>query len=322
MIYDLHVDSIIQQRLFGYDVGKLHPAAMRGQPLFWHADIPRMQEAGYSGACLGIHFFPWESERGWMEMRRQIDYLDSTVANREDVIRVREPGDWQKGAADGPLALAPGVEGAHMLDGQVGRVESLADRHVAYLTLTHFSKNAAATPSMGRGANESDGLTDFGRDLVAALQEHDILVDLAHVNTPGVLDTCTVATRPILCTHTGVKGLHDSPRNITDDEIDAIAETGGLVGIIFAPIFLTGRLKADSRCVADHAAYVAERVGVDHVGIGSDYDGWIPSIPSDQRDCRDIDKVAEALEARGFDEAEVDQIMGGNALEMLSGERG
>ncbi|MFW5966133.1 MAG: dipeptidase [Persicimonas sp.] len=319
---DLHVDSIIQQRLFGYRIGRRHRRGMGGQPLFWHADIPRMVEAGYRGACLGIHYFPWESERGWRELNRQIDYVDEVVGADERVLRVRRPSDWQRAARKGLLALAPGVEGAHMLAGKLERVERLAERGVAYLTLTHFSKNSAATPSMGRGANENDGLSDFGRRLIDALEESGIVVDLAHVNTPGVLEACERAGRPVLCTHTGVKGVHDHRRNISDAEIEAIADTGGVIGVIFAPIFLAGKLRASTEIVVDHIEYLVERVGGRHVALGSDYDGWLPSIPRDQHDCRDIHRVAELLYARGYPEELVERIFWRNALEVLSGRRG
>lgn len=315
---DLHVDSIIQQRLFGYDVRRRHRPGVRGQPFFWHADLPRMQDARYAGACMGIHYWPWQSERGWREMNRQIDYLDQVAARDERVLRVREPADWLRARETGRIALQPGVEGAHMLNARLERVAELAARHPAYLTLTHFSKNAAATPAMGRGANERDGLTDFGRDLIRALEDHDILVDLAHVNTPGVLDACKVARRPVLCTHTGVRGVHPHARNISDAEIDAIAQTDGVIGIIFAPGFLAGKLRASSEIVVDHIEYVIARVGIRHVAIGSDYDGWLPAIPNDQRDCRDIHRISDILLARGHAPDNVARIMHHNALEMLT----
>jgi membrane dipeptidase len=318
---DLHVDSIIQQRLFRYNVTRRHRRGVGGQPLFWHADIPRMVEAGYQGACLGIHYFPWESERGWREMNRQIDYLDEVVAADERVYRVRERSGWQEAVNTGQLGVAPGVEGAHMLAKKIERVEQLARRRVAYLTLAHFSKNAAVTPSMGRGANETDGLTGFGRELVGELDAHDITVDLAHVNTPGVLEACSIATKPVFCTHTGVKAVHDHSRNITDDEIDAIADTGGVIGVMFAPIFLAGSLRADTSCVVDHIEYIIDRVGLRHVAIGSDYDGWLPTIPSDHRDCRDIGRVSDELIGRGHTQKDVARIMSGNAFEVLSGAR-
>jgi membrane dipeptidase len=319
---DLHVDSIIQQRLFRYDMRKRHGAGMRGQPLFWHADVPRMSEARYVGACLGIHFWPWESERGWREANKQIDYLDDVVAADSSVHRVFEVEDWEEARRVDKLALAPGVEGAHMLNGRVERVAELAARGVAYLTLTHFCDNFAATPSMGRGADETTRLTDGGRELIAALEEHDVLVDLAHTNTPCVLDACDVATRPLFCTHTGVKGAFDHARNITDDEIDAIAELDGVIGIMFAPGFLAGDLKADSTVVAEHIHYVAERVGIRHVAIGSDYDGWLPRICSDMRDCRDISTLYDNLAVLGFDEDDLDAIGWRNAYEVLTRNRG
>ena len=142
-------------------------------------------------------------------------------------------------------------------------------------------------------------------------------MDLAHVNTPGVIDACRVSDAPVLCTHTGIKGVYDNPRNITDAEIDAIADTGGVIGIILAPVFLGGSLRADTELVLDHYEYVIDRVGVDHVAIGSDYDGWIPTIPSDHRDCRGIQNVVEGLAARGYDDEQLEQIVRGNVLRVM-----
>lgn len=318
---DLHLDSIIQQRLFGYNVRKPHNAGMRGQPLFWHADVPRMVEAGYRGACMGVHFWPWESERGWREANTQIDYLDRVAQSDDRLLRVREPDDWARAPAEGKIAVAPGVEGAHMLNGDVDRVFELAARNIAYLTLTHFSRNAAATPSMGRGSNEQDGLTDFGRELVVALEEHEIVIDLSHLNMPGVLDTCAIAKKPLFATHSGAQSVRQHPRLLSDEAIDAIAELDGVIGVIFAPTFLAGKLRADSNCVVDHIEYIIDRVGPRHVALGSDYDGWLPSIPSDMRDCRDVGVVAEIMRARGIGEDVIEKIYWRNAEELLSRRR-
>lgn len=316
-LIDLHVDSIIQQRLFRYQIRQRHRAGLRGQPLFWHADIPRMREAGYSGACMGIHYWPSESERGWRELNRQIDYLDRTASEDPTCIRVYTPADWRHARSLGRLGLAPGVEGAHMLNGRLERVAELARRGVAYLTLAHFSRNAAATPSIGWGANESDGLTELGRALVHELNRYGIVIDVAHLNTLGVQHVCRETKAPIMCTHTGVKGVHNSRRNVSDVEIDAIAERDGTIGIMFAPFFLSGKLRAKTSIVLDHIEYIIRRVGVRHVALGSDYDGWIPTIPSDQRDCRDIVRVTEGLRQRGYTDGELALILRNNVLRVF-----
>ena len=318
---DLHVDSLIQKRLLGYRPERAHRAGLRAQPLFWHADIPRMIEAGYKGACLGMHYFPWESEGGWRELGKQLDVLDSFQA-LDGVRRVVHAQDWSRAMERGDLALAAGVEGAHMLNRRLERVEELAQRGVAYMTLAHLGSNSAATTSWGIGANATDRLSDLGVALIAELERCGILVDLAHVNHPGVMHACEVATKPLMCTHIGSRALCDHPRNLYDEAIDAIAQTGGVIGVIFCPKFLTNKFFASSHCIAAHARHIADRVGVAHVALGSDFDGWVATIPNDMRDCRDISRVQGALLEVGFSSEEVEAILWRNSLEVLSGQRG
>ena len=280
---------------------------------------PGLRAAKYRGACLGVHYWPTESERGWREMHRQIDVIDGWCEADQGLRRIESPGQWRQALEQGRMALAPGVEGAHMLNRRLDRVEELEARHVAYMTLVHFGANFAASPGWGRGGNQSQGLSDGGRELVAALEESNILVDLAHVNTPGVLDACEVATKPVMCSHTGARALNDHDRLITDQEIDAIAQTGGVMGVIFGPYFLSGKLWDSSRCILDHVDYIAQRVGIDHVAIGTDFDGWMASIPNDMRDCRDLGVVTSGLTQRGYSEAQIEAICWGNALRVLSG---
>lgn len=316
-LIDMHVDVIIQHRLFGYDISKEHRPGRYGQPRWNHADVPRMQQASYGGACLGIHWFPWQSERGWRAALRQLDVLDELGRRDKRVLRVTEPADWDRAQASGRLALAPGVEGAHILNKQLDRVDELAQRGVAYLTLAHFSRNAAATPSMGLGANETDGLTDFGRALVPRLEAAGILIDIAHLNMPCAREACALSTRPLFCTHTGVKAVHDHARCISDDVVDAVAERDGAIGIIFSPHFLAGKRRASTEALVAHALHIRQRVGARHICIGSDYDGWLPAIFSDHRDCRDMLRVTMGLLDAGFTEEETAGVLRGNALRVL-----
>jgi membrane dipeptidase len=170
---------------------------------------------------------------------------------------------------------------------------------------------------MGRGANERDGLTPWGLELVQRLNDAGIVVDVSHVNQPGVLDACRTTRAPLMATHSGVSSINRHTRLLCDDAIDGIAATGGLIGVIFAPHFLCGRMDASSEVVADHLDWIKARVGVQHVAIGSDFDGWLPRIPSDMKDCRDIVKLVARLQQRGWNESDLFALLRGNVARVV-----
>lgn len=317
-VVDLHVDSIIQQMLFGYDVLKEHKPGRPGQPLFWHADVPRMIEAGYVCANMGIHSWPFENAGGPPRAHRQIDYLDRIAEAHPGCMRIRTPDDWDTAIDGGKLGLVPGVEGAHMLDGRIEELHRLLDRGIAYLTLAHFSRNSAATPSMGRGANEDDTLTPFGEDVVRTLNERGCVVDVSHLNQPCAIRAAELSAAPVFATHSGAQGVHRHPRLLSDDAIDRIAEKDGAIGIIFGPDFLAGDAKAGTEAVVDHIDYIAERVGIRHLAIGSDYDGWLPRILSDHRDCRDVVRIAAEMLRRGYEVDAIAGVLSGNARRVVA----
>lgn len=318
-VADLHVDSILQHVLFGYDVRKEHRAGVRGQPLFWHADIPRMLQADYACAAMGVHHWPVEGPAATRNAHRQIDYLDELAASDPACFRVRTPDDWPAAHEHGRIALVPGVEGAHMLDGSIAELERFCDRGIAYLTLAHFSKNSAATPSMGRGCNEDDTLTPFGEELVRTLNARGVVVDVSHLNQRCAIRAAELSEAPVFATHSGAQSVHRHARLLGDDAIDRVAEKGGAIGIIFSPGFLAGNRRAGSEAVVDHMDYIAERVGIEHVAIGSDYDGWLPAILSDHRDCRDVVRIAAEMLRRGYGEADVEAVMANNARRVVAG---
>lgn len=316
-VVDLHVDSIIQNRLFGYDVLKRHRAGIKGQPLFWHADVPRMIEAGYVCANMGIHHPPIEGPRAPRNAHKQIDYLDRIAEQSDVCMRIRTPDDWAVAADEGKLGLVPGVEGCHMLNGSLDELHAFCDRGIAYLTMAHFSKNSAATPSLGRGCNEEDGLTAFGEDVVRVLNERGVVVDVSHLNQPCAIRAAELSEAPVFATHSGAQGVHAHARLLSDDAIDRIAEKDGAIGIIFGPDFLTGSSKATSTAVVDHMDYIAERVGTRHLVIGSDYDGWLPRILADHRDCRDVVRIAAEMLRRGYSEDDVRGVLSRNARRVV-----
>ena len=154
------------------------------------------------------------------------------------------------------------------------------------------------------------GLTDAGRRLVARCGELGILVDLSHLNEAGFWDVARIGAGPLVASHSAAHALCQSSRNLTDRQLDAIASSGGLVGIVYAPRFLRSDYADDPdtplALIARHAEYVAERIGVEHVGLGSDFDG--ATVSAALGDVAGVPKLLQALSAIGFSDAEVEAI--------------
>jgi membrane dipeptidase len=164
------------------------------------------------------------------------------------------------------------------------------------------------------------GLTDAGRRLVARCGELGVMVDLSHLNEAGFWDVAGIGAGPMVASHSGAHALCPTSRNLTDAQLDEIGRTGGLVGVVFATAFLREDF-ADDRdtpieLIAAHARYVADRIGVDHVALGSDFDGAM--IPEGVGDCAGLPRVLDALAGAGFEESEVRAIAWHNWRRVLS----
>ena len=199
------------------------------------------------------------------------------------------------------------IEGAAALDGELGNLDRLADAGYRLFGLTHMVDNLFGGSSSGVAKG---GLTGFGRDLVARLEDRCVIVDVAHASTATVADVLAIARRPVVASHTGVFGAHPSPRNLADDHVAGIAATGGLVGIGFWPA-VTGGL--DAAAIARSIAHAVHIAGIDHVALGSDFDGAVAT----PFDASGMVQLTDALLAEGFVDDEIGRIMGGNVLRVL-----
>jgi len=200
------------------------------------------------------------------------------------------------------------IEGATALEGDVANLERFDDAGFRMLGLAHFTDNAFAGSAHGI---TKGGLTGRGRELVVEMERRSILVDVAHASPTSVDDVLSIARRPVVASHTGVRGIADNIRNLTDEQLRGIAATGGLVGIGFWPTACGGE---DAGSIARSIAYAVDVAGVQHVALGSDFDGAVP-VPFD---VSGIALLTEALlDARLTAEA-VRMVMGGNALRLLA----
>ncbi|HET7026936.1 MAG TPA: membrane dipeptidase [Candidatus Limnocylindrales bacterium] len=226
---------------------------------------------------------------------------------------VRSAGDLAahlaRREADGRIAAGVlSIEGAHALDGDLANLRLLVEAGYRILGLTHLGDNEFAGSAHGLARH---GLTPLGRDLVARLEASSILVDVAHASVRTIDDVLTVASRPVIASHTGVTATCPSPRNLSDAQLRGIAATGGVVGIGFWPTATCGH---DAAAIARSIVHAISIVGPDHVALGSDFDG-APGIPFD---ASGLALLTEALLADGLDEAAIRRVMGENVLTLLA----
>jgi len=203
----------------------------------------------------------------------------------------------------GVLAL----EGAQVLEGDPANVDVLFDAGYRMMSPTHFFDNEMAGSAHGAART---GLTEAGREMIRRMEARGMIVDVAHGSMAQIDDVLAMATKPIVVSHTGVRGTCDNGRNLTDDQVRAIADKGGLIGIGFWDVAVCGTSADD---VARAQLYVANLVGAENVGLGSDFDGAVTT----PFDATGMAKITEALLKAGMSPADVGEVMGGSQVRFL-----
>lgn len=201
-----------------------------------------------------------------------------------------------------------GVEGAHALEGDLNNVDSFFDHGIRMMSPTHFFDNDIGGSAHGVAKG---GLTNKGREMVRRMQAKGMIVDLAHASEAVIADALAITTKPVVVSHTGVRGTCDNNRNLGDEQIKGVAATGGVVGIGYWETAVCG---TDAAAIARSIRYTADLIGVEHVGLGSDFDGAV-AVPFDTTG---VVQITDALLAEGFDENQIKMIMGGNVLRVLT----
>lgn len=238
-----------------------------------------------------------------------LDRLEAEVARLEGVRLVRDPAGARAAAEDGEVGVIVALEGAHGLgDGPwQPAFEQLVDRGLAMLGLTWSLSNRFA----GSSADGGGGLTEAGRALVAAARARGVLLDVSHASRKTTLEVCRGATAPVVASHSNAWALTPADRNLTDEEIRCIAQTGGVIGLnLHAPFLGKG---ADVARVADHAQHLAEVGGHGVVALGSDFDGFIRT-PAGLPDAAALPALWVELRSRGWTEAQIAGARGENFL--------
>ncbi|HEU5209358.1 MAG TPA: membrane dipeptidase [Longimicrobiales bacterium] len=263
---------------------------------------------GYTGAdgssvprLRGDEVYPLEPGDGFAFMLDRLARITRTVEDGDAVLAV-SPDVVLEAKRQGKLSIMAALEGADGIEGSLDNLREIHRRGVRLVQLIHFLNN-----DVGHKQTEpyiDEGLTDFGRELIREANRLGIIVDLAHANTPTLMDALEVSSQPMVFSHTGVKALHDGARYITDEEIEAIAARGGIIGIWPAKA-----LGSVTDMVA-HISHVRDLVGIDHVAIASDLRGmeYIPEFGEEAN----FRAIVDALMDAGYSDEEIGKIMGGN----------
>ena len=311
---DLHADTLMWGRWFGYDLLTRHHPPFPKKALRGHVDLPRMREGGVGGQFFGLVSLPVLGKvRGLARaIDEQIDVLDATLGRTREIRLCLTGKDIEAAHAEGAVSALLGIEGAHALEGDLDNVDRFARRGLRYLGLLHFSANEAGFPAYGRGTRD-EGLTSWGRDLVARCEATNVIVDLAHINKRGFMDACSMSTKPPIVSHTGILGAFQHWRNIDDEQLRAIADRGGCVGVIFCPRYLG----ADGlEPVVKHLKHILDVVGEDVPALGSDWDGFI--VPTcELADPTGLPLLTAALLKAGLKEETIAKILRRNVLRVL-----
>jgi membrane dipeptidase len=256
------------------------------------------------------------------QIRRHADRLE-LATSADDVRRI---------AASGKIAALMGLEGGHAIENDLDNLRAFHARGVRYMTLTWSNTNDWADSS--GDAPRHGGLTDFGREVVREMNRIGMLVDVSHVSDDTFWDAIETSTRPLIASHSSARALCDVPRNMTDDMLRAVAKNGGVVMVNFGGPFIDprktgfwnflwdtilhfGPSPVPLSLLLDQLEHVAQVAGIDHVGLGSDFDG-APFMPEGVSDVAGYPAITAGLAARGHSDDEIRKILGGNTLRVLA----
>jgi membrane dipeptidase len=322
-VIDLHVDTFLWTRQYGYDLAKRHGRGVFGARYYGQVDIPRIREAQVGGAIWVITTNPVRTAKGRAAafVRNIASLRGKLAACEDDVAVVRDVDEYAQARAGGKHAAFIGIQGGSALDAP-GALDLIPDRLVVRITLLHLYNSSLGVTSAPSGG--SGGLTAAGKDYVRQLDEKRIFVDLAHIHRLGFFDAVEVHDRslPLIVTHTGISGVYPHWRNLDDEQLRAVADTGGTVGVMYhAPFLGRGAEGRKASRVVEHIEHVVKTVGDDFASLGSDWDGAIVT-PRDMQTCLELPKLVERMLERGLREESIRKILGGNYLRALRHLRG
>lgn len=350
LVFDTHNDVISASIMAGKDIGVRNGTGHTDLPRMREGGIDVQVFSVWCGEKYG-------KGTAFAYANKQIDGLMALIHHYPAEIALATDGtSIRQLTAQGKIAAVIGVEGGHMIEERLDYLDSLYRRGARYLTLTwnnSLSWASSANDEMRHPEKlRHKGLNDFGRQVVRRMNELGMMVDLSHVGRQTFFDALEATTKPVLVSHSNAYAVMAHPRNLQDDQLKALAGNGGVVCVNFYSGFLDpghyrrinqlydqyvgdtikrstdakfARLPAEAKealrpplsILLDHIDHLVKVAGIDHVGVGSDFDG-ISSTPKGLDDCSDFPKLTAGLLQRGYSESDIRKILGGNVLRLMA----
>lgn len=352
-IYDGHNDTIISLNGQGFDGPPGRSFFERADK--GHIDLPRAREGGLGGGFFAVlardRSKPlaqsagsssrsiddvgkaYSSEGGWppplpldvaqSDALRQMGELIRLAHESNGQCRIiRTAAELQECLDNGIFAIQLHFEGADPLDPGGDALEVFYEAGLRSVGITHFRQNiyAAGVPNQFPATPDiGDGMSPEGKELIRQLNRKRVMVDLSHANEKTFWEVASISDAPLVATHSNAWALSNAPRNLTDKQLDAIRESRGMVGLNFHVGFLRSDGKTDPNTpisvMVDHIEYMVDKMGIDCVGLGSDFDGSL--VPAEIKDAAGLPKLMQALRDRGYDDDALRKIAHGNWVRVL-----
>lgn len=349
VIVDTHIDSPTELMKQWLDLGEAQAREF---------DFPKARTGGLDVAFMSIYTSPGQDDDGTAEAvaNRMIDAVEKTVRDNPDKFALlRSPRDVEALRRRGLVLLPLGMENGAPIGDDLGKLKFFFDRGIRYITLAHSANNRIADSSYAQ-EKKWNGLSPFGREVVAEMNRLGMMIDVSHLSDAAVAQAVALSRTPVIATHSALR--HFTPgfeRNLSDELAKAIAAKGGVIQIPFGNAFVDTASAAQTQAyfvayndyqrrhaagqttqtvaefdaewdkahpplpvkmeaVLDQIDYGVKLVGIDHIGIGSDFDGVGGALPEGLKTVADFPNLIAGLQARGYRDAQIRKILGGNAL--------
>ncbi|MBK9529611.1 MAG: dipeptidase [Acidobacteria bacterium] len=335
-------------------VGKVQ---LGGDPM--HTDLDRLKKSGITGEFMSIYVSGTTLKTGG-SMRRAMDLIDATNREAErhnDLVTCTSANEIRQAKKRKQICLLMGIEGGYAIENSLYALRNFYRLGVRYMTLTH---NVAHDWADAHRDIKHNGLTAFGKEVVREMNRLGMFIDISHVSEKVMMDVLDITKAPLMASHSGVRGVNDHTRNVSDAVLKRLPQNGGVIMVVFYPSFLdertnreenerAARLKpqvdalrerfkddqagfvkaenelmaanpiyiADYKRIVDHIDHIKKVAGIDHAGLGSDYDG-VPFLPTPMQGTEDLALVTYEMLRRGYSETDIRKVLGENLLRAMA----